>query len=265
MELESKLAFGGRVLLHVLRGGRIGAVRPYFICGCGHSGTTIVANILAGHPGVYTPLVETNAFLHGPRYARRTYLRLVLEASLAGKRVLIEKTPRHIRHLDLLRATVKNAKLIIPVRDGRDVAASITARFGNDLQAGINRWISDNQIVAAQLGRPDVFFFRYEDFVESPAGIISEICAFLGLPFKQTLLEHYAGSRNWFGKGDASGEPPSPDDHEAYRNWQINQPIFDGRGRWRSQYTDADMSGLVFQDPGRALMTKFGYIAEPGE
>ena len=183
MELESKLAFGGRVLLHVLRGGRIGAVRPYFICGCGHSGTTIVANILAGHPRVYTPLVETNAFLHGPRYARRTYLRLVLEASLAGKRVLIEKTPRHIRHLDLLRATVKNAKLIIPVRDGRDVAASITARFGNDLQAGINRWISDNQIVAAQLGRPDVFFFRYEDFVESPAGIISEICAFLGLPF----------------------------------------------------------------------------------
>ena len=255
------LAFVARISRHALQGGKIGGVRPYFICGCGHSGTTIIANILAGHPDVYVPLVETSAFRYGPWRARRIYLRLVLEANLAAKRVLVEKTPRHIRHLDLLRATVKNAKLIIPIRDGRDVAASIAARRECDLQVGFDRWVSDNRIVAAQLERPDVFSFRYEDFVTAPAMVVSDICAFLGVPFEEKLLhQHVTSPRSWFGLDRTPHEPPPRWDHDSFRSWQVNQPIFDGRGRWRNRYSEAEMSQLVRQDPVRALMTKFGYI-----
>ena len=34
-----------------------------FICGTGHSGTSIIANILAGHDEVWMPLYETGIFL----------------------------------------------------------------------------------------------------------------------------------------------------------------------------------------------------------
>jgi hypothetical protein len=40
--------------------------------------------------------------------------------------------------------TVK-PKIIVVIRDGRDVAASLKKRFGN-IEHGINRWITDNNV-----------------------------------------------------------------------------------------------------------------------
>src|SRR6185503_15224565 len=40
-----------------------GLERAAFICGCGHSGTTLVATILSAHPRIYVPLYESEAFL----------------------------------------------------------------------------------------------------------------------------------------------------------------------------------------------------------
>ncbi len=240
----------------------IAKIRPYFICGCGHSGTTIIANILAGHTEVYCPLQETGIFLQGSMRARWGYCRLILDAANNGKSVLLEKTPRHIHHLELLRALVPEAKLIIPVRDGRDVAASIAARLGGDLSAGINRWIADNSVVLTQQRRPDVYIIRYEHFVERPAQIMAAVCNFMGIRFYQQVLQHHTSPRNWFGE-EKLAKAPSPANHEAYRNWQVNQPIFDGRGRWRNQYTEDDMKELLTRDPGRALMRTFGYLDEP--
>lgn len=34
-----------------------------FICGCGHSGMTLMANVLAAHGDVFIPLRETYAFI----------------------------------------------------------------------------------------------------------------------------------------------------------------------------------------------------------
>lgn len=102
-----------------------------FICGCGHSGTSVMANILASHPDTYVPLHETGMFLFGEAKAVASLCEHQTEANRQNKKVLAEKTPRHILQLELIRRLVDHPLFVIPIRDGRDVAASIEKRFNN--------------------------------------------------------------------------------------------------------------------------------------
>ena len=46
--------------------------------------------------------------------------------------------------------------------------------------------------------------------------------------------------------------------HRALRNWQVNQPIFDGRGTWQERLSPEEQA--LFSDPAfRELMVHFGY------
>lgn len=228
-----------------------------FICGCGHSGTTILANILAAHPEVFVPLNETNVFRKKPWAARVELAMLRLNAKRAAKPVLLEKTPKHIRRLDLLFRLSPHARLIVPVRDGRDVAASIAKRNGGDLDKGIDRWIADNTIVSAIRNQPNVFCYRYEDFIENPQFMLKKICGFLEIDWRESLFDYHKQSRNWFNQ--KAVKAAAAEEHEAYRNWQVNQPIFDGRNKWRQTYFEADMSRL-YEGEGGDLMRAWNYI-----
>ena len=152
-----------------------------FICGCGHSGTSLLANMFAAHPEVYVPLRETSAFLS----RRRAWLRLQrlkLELLLSRRRHMVEKTPRHVRVVERIRRMVPGARFIFIVRDGRDVTASFVKR-GRSVAAGAERWIADNERVAAERDSPDAIVLRYEDLVSRPKEELERLCAFLGLPY----------------------------------------------------------------------------------
>ena len=43
------------------------------------------------------------------------------------------------------------------------------------------------------------------------------------------------------------------------RNKQVNQPIYDGRGRWRKELGKSELVELV-EGRGKHLMQAFGYI-----
>ncbi len=231
-----------------------------FICGCGHTGTSLLANILAAHPDIYVPLRETAAFIGPRRTARAAVAALLGEAIDSGRPALVEKTPRHIRHLGRIRAWAPGAKLVMPVRDGRDVVASLEERHG-DARMGETRWIEETAIVAAQMSRPDSLVCRYEDLVEDPEAVMRRVCGFIGVPFRRELMDYHKSPRLWFGestlRGDAS--PRGEADQNARRNWQINQPISDRRGRWRGVITEADFPRLL-SGRGRRLMELFGYL-----
>jgi hypothetical protein len=104
--------------------------RCVFICGCPHSGTSLVANILAAHPKIYIPLTETGIFLADPKIARWRFYHLLAKATVRNK-LLVEKTPLHLHQLDKIRRIAKGCCFVIPVRDGRDVAASATHKHGH--------------------------------------------------------------------------------------------------------------------------------------
>ena len=67
--------------------------RWIFICGCGHSGTSLLANMFASHPDVFIPLRETEIFLT-PETAESNFEMLRQEAQESGCRYGAEKTPR---------------------------------------------------------------------------------------------------------------------------------------------------------------------------
>jgi hypothetical protein len=234
-------------------------VRPgVFICGCGHSGTSLLANMFAAHSQVYIPLNETEVFLLPEHLARERYEELVAAARDAGKPWLVEKTPRHIRRLSEIREIVPGARFILPVRDGRDVAASIARRTGN-LKTGVKRWIQDNQLVLSARDSEDVWVYRHEDLVDDPRAVVEAACNFIGLPFEEGMLRYHESKRLWFGQ--PAVERADASEHAKHRNWQINQPVFDSRGRWKNELSPKQVAPLM-RGRGRRVMEAFGYLPE---
>lgn len=233
-----------------------------FICGCGHSGTTLVANMFAAHPDVFIPLVETEMFLDLDKAQARTDA-FMQAARASGKAHVAEKTPRHVYRIPLIRKAARGARFVLLVRDGRDVAASFIKRIGA-AEPGRRRWVQENRLVLAERHAPDVHILRYEDLVAEPEAAMRAVCAFAGLPFHPDMLDYHRKERRWFGverneKTDGSAGLA----HNTLRSWQVNQPIFDDRGKWRKLLSDADRAAFD-ADPGAvALMRAFGYALEP--
>jgi len=233
-----------------------------FICGCGHSGTTLMANVMAAHPDVYIPFRETAIFRTADREkAEAGYRELYAEAEASGKRYLVEKTPRHIRHLPLIRSIEPRARFVVPVRDGRDVAASYARRAG-DPALGVNQWIKSNAIVNAQRKRPDVLIYRHEDLVDDFERTLRKICGFASIPFDDAMLRYHETERLWFGRDGVATSNGEEQGNADLRNWQVNQPIFDNRGRWQQELSSDDIADLM-RDRGERLMRRFGYLTTP--
>jgi hypothetical protein len=237
--------------------------RHAFICGCGHSGTTLIANILGTHSQIHVPKRETSIFMPPRRPlgigSMKRYRLCVDEALAAEKLYLVEKTPRHVEHIDLIRANVPGAKFIIPVRDGRDVAASIMRRK-LDLGMGIARWIHDNGLVAKEVDAEDVLIYRHEDLVRDPTAILQKICRFLGVPYEDTLLDYHKQPTHWHGvRAIEATDERTGVHHRQNRNWQVNQPIFDASGTWRDYATEEELRDIT-TGRGRPLMELFDYL-----
>lgn len=231
-----------------------------FIVGCGHSGTSLLANMFAAHPLAYVPLRETRAFDKASKMQARWSV-VLNEARNAERRFIVEKTPIHLHKMDRIRGAVPRARFIVMVRDGRDVAYSFIRRAGA-AKVGVDRWLADNEVVARERLSPDVYLVRYEDLIQNPEAILRESCAFIGVPYDAAMVEYHAQERLWFGQSEVRN--PTSDahgGHGARRNWQINQPLFDGRGQWRGKLSAIDLEPFG-TPPGRQLMLSFGYDPE---
>jgi len=114
-----------------------------------------------------------------------------------------------------------------------------------DLQTGARRWIEDNRIVAAEMGSPDVFVLRYEDLIGETEQQLRRCCDFAGIPFDPAMLDYHAEPHLWWGETSVrQGTGRDGAEHHALRNWQVNQPLFDGRGKWRKQLSDEQVAAL---------------------
>lgn len=203
---------------------------PVFVVGAPHSGTSITTALLSEHSALYTIPGETGMFSNGnPEFQARQFDKI---AFCAGRARWLEKTPEHLMHLSAIFRLFPRAQVLIVLRDGRDVAASLFARTG-DLDAGINAWLEANRQSEAFVGDPRVLRFKYEDLVTGPENTLRRICLFLGIAFEPGMLEHHKNPRHYYASAIRRPASVTGQDHGIYRNWQINQPIFDGRGKWK--------------------------------
>jgi len=209
---------------------------PIFLIGCQRSGTSLLRRIVDTHPRIACP--PETAFIEPMLRAVREdrarkgfegmgYREDAVLAALArfvasffegyaasqGKPRWADKTPHHVDILDDLWALFgPSARFVLIVRDGRDVAYSLSERFypaiqpavreaGGDVPLGAARfWVAQTEkILAFEAAHPAACIrIRYEELTTEPEATLRPVFAFLGEPWNATVLSyadapHHAG------------------------------------------------------------------------
>jgi hypothetical protein len=104
-----------------------------------------------------------------------------------------DKTPHYVHHVDQLLEIWPDARFVVLVRDGRDVALSLRRMpFGpNNAWAAAQWWARGIRAgEAAQRRHPgQVLTVRYEDLARDPVTHVPPVCAFLGLEYRPEMLD----------------------------------------------------------------------------
>jgi len=190
---------------------------PFFITGCPRSGTTLLQVMLNRHPDIAIPPELKLFFLYHrmPRTIRRATLRRIeadlkmdsripedlttrevykaVAAAWSGKRYFGDKTPEYAYRLRWVNEVFPNSRLVLMVRDPRDVAYSLSKV----------PWLRCNPIGAAALWRRTqsrmrsdclrlsnpVLWVTYESLVLQPAATLARILEFIGVSTEPTVIE----------------------------------------------------------------------------
>jgi len=160
---------------------------------------------LSGHPPeVPAGLSHAEAYRFAVEAPFRAY------AAKEGKQRFGDKTPAYVHCLDEVFAVWPAARVVVLVRDGRDVARSITALpFGPNNPYSAARWWSRGiraGLQAERLHPRQVLTVRYEDLVADPPGLVRQVCGHVGLGYNSEMLaiersspeKIIAGQAEWF-------------------------------------------------------------------
>ena len=127
-------------------------------------------------------------------------------------------------------------------------------RFGS-LDFGVERWVQDNRAALEHATNPRLIWIKYEDIVGDFERSITRILEALGESFDPALKE----SNRAMSGLRPTGEKPrdvSGKNHNLHRQWQLNQPLFDGRGRYR-ELSPEDLARV--ESTAGGLLRHFGY------
>jgi len=236
---------------------------PVFVLGCQHSGTTITTRLIGNHPRLmHAEARETHLFACGPEEVDRRLREWDLACVQAGKSRWVEKSVVHTYMVPKLLAARPRAKFVMVVRDGRDVVASLKTRqyAYSGLDDLIACWTRANDLLAPLVHRPGTILIRYEDLVREPETTLARVCDTIGEAYAPEMLQHGGDWIEWNGmkRLDDVGALEGYLAHHRLRTWQVNQPLFDGSGRWRTELTADEQQR--FKELGQRQLESFGYV-----
>jgi hypothetical protein len=167
----------------------------------------------------------------------------------------VEKTPRHVLHLDTIGSTFPDAAFVNVIRDPIDVASSLLGvpfESSRSVLSHAHRWTES--VHAAQTyarsnpGR--LMTIIYERLVREPEALVRELCRFVDLPYEPRMLDE-------FGREAARNIGPG----EAWKRTITSGVILDRQGVWRTRMTPG-LAWLVAQTT-HADRSTFGYSEQP--
>ena len=171
-------------------------------------------------------------------------------AAAQGKERYGDKTPLYMQSLATVARAFPHAQYVHVVRDGRDAGLSFLAmrrrpRFNwarpRALPSFAAQWRWEIE-AARRFGATRPYLeLRYEDLVGDPEAKLGEICAFLGLPFEQTMLEYHRDV-----------DPKRLLDHP-----KLAEPPGPGRSRWRDELEPSEVE--QFEGVAGDVLAASGY------
>ena len=173
-----------------------------------------------------------------------------------GKSRWAEKTPKHILRIDYILKHRPDARILLIIRDGRDVACSLKRRHG-DLELGIRRWVDENVVGKRYWNHPMVHMLKYESLITDFEPTMKKTLAFVGEEYELGIRDYHKAPKLFYSDKIENPCSEAGCDHDQFRNWQINQPIFDSRGKWK-QLTDSERARI--EEIGADLLSELGYL-----
>lgn len=239
---------------------------PLFICGMFRSGSTLVEQVLAAHPGVtaggeidFLPrlvrgplypfpasvrVLDTQRLAALARDYRAHLANLFPEARQQGT-LVTDKRPDNFLLLGLVKQLFPGAKIIHTVRAPLDNCFSIFMQhldprvmsYASDL-GDIGHYYGQYRRVMAhwkQLFGDSILDFDYDDFVREPQAQLARLLEFLGLEWDARCLE--------FHELDNTVKTAS--------YWQVRRPLYDeASGRWRNYAAHLGPLTIALRDAG---------------
>jgi hypothetical protein len=197
-----------------------------FVVGARRSGTNFLQRVLASHPRVVAVPSESYLFSHGlaplvERFHHGAVSSLVTGAVYIDRRDLIaavrtfadgiftglgagidpsattivERTPDHVRHLDLIGEVYPDAHVLHIIRDGRDVVRSLLSQsWGPESAAdAVDEWRSAIEAGhASAAGLAHYREVRYEALLRDPVLQARDLFEWMGLPAGDDVLRRVA-------------------------------------------------------------------------
>lgn len=115
--------------------------------------------------------------------------------------LLGDKSPMHLLYADQILKHFPSSRVIVMVRDGRDVAASHRIAFHTDVVHTALRWRYYQALHWPRARRwPDDRYrlVYYENLVRNPEESLQNLCGFLKIPFTAKMLEYHERSSSGF-------------------------------------------------------------------
>ena len=241
------------------------AAAPIFFVAFPRSGTTLMQEMLAGHPALATaeelPLlrevhrqVERHS-ISGSSYPeglldlpddavpllRQSYWKAVAHhiGSLPAGRRFVDKLPLNIVHLGLVRRVFPEAPVLVALRDPRDVVLSCfmqsfspndaMANFA-DLAGAARLYVAVMDLWRCYRERAGLRYleYRYEDLVAEPRTTLERVLEFLALPWDDGVQKYAERARSRLVKTPSYAAVAQPLSDQAIGRWRRYRAALEG-------------------------------------
>lgn len=221
-----------------------GLQSPVFICGMFRSGSTLVEQVLAAHPGVTTggelDLMPALAQRHVPpdgdwsmldrpgelASLARAYLDAV-STRLPDHGLVTDKRPDNFLHIGLIKTLFPSARIVHTVRNPLDNCLSVYfLHLGRHMPYALDlldtaHWYGQHERLMEHwrsLYGDSIHVVDYDRFVADPERHTRALLDFCGLPWDPACLSFHTARRRV----------------ETASLWQVRQPLYQrSSGRWR--------------------------------
>jgi hypothetical protein len=160
-------------------------------------------------------------------------------AAAHGKARYGDKTPNYVLDLPLLGKLFPEGRFLHVIRDGRDVALSVTSIEGwgpKKVEGAARYWVRHVEAgreAGRALGPQRYAEVGYDDLVDEPEGALRRICAFFALDFDPVMLD-YPGRFD-----ELVSSNMQPEIHERLR-----RPPTKGLRSWRTEMAPDDVAAF---------------------